>query len=125
VVLPTGFEVTSFLTVPDTGVFYLGSRQGALACYQISSAKLLGIWRRVHDHESIRSIKLHRHVTTPKRSTEVRTTGRDWAWQILKITIPEQVDKSLLANVVDGTIDGVEMQCMHQSNLNRGWLEGV
>ena len=54
------------------------------------------------------------------------TTSRDWAYQILRITVPEHGPVGVLpADVVDGCLEGVEMQCVSRSELNRGWLEGV
>jgi hypothetical protein len=120
--LPSGFEVTSFLADPENGIFLLGSRQGALACYSLSSSTLIGIWRRIHDQESVRSIRLHK---TSPRSTEILTTGRNWAYNILRIQLPEDINGELPDDIIDGSINGVELQYIHRSNLNRGWLEGV
>jgi hypothetical protein len=123
--LPSGFEITSFLADPRRGVFFLGSRQGALACYDLSSAKLVGIWRRIHDDESVRSIQLHHTSHSSRFYTEIFTTGRNCAYQILGITIPDRFEGELPADIVRGSLPGVEMQYIHRSDLNRGWLEGV
>jgi len=78
----------------------------------------------VHDEESVRSIRLHK-VVVNNHSTEVMTTGRDSVYKILRIRLPAKFCGSLAADVVDGWLDGVEMQVVHRSLLNRGWLEGV
>src|SRR5271167_375320 len=72
--LPSGFEVTSFLADHFRGVFFLGSRQGALACYYLShEATLIGVWRRIHDHESVRSIQLLEKDRPSRAYTELLT----------------------------------------------------
>ena len=125
VTLPSGFEITSFLADPPRKVFFLGSRQGALACYELSSAKLVGIWRRIHDDESVRSIELHDTGSSVPYYTEIRTTGRNCAYQILGISLPDQFDGDLPTDIIKGSLEGVDIQYIHRSNLNRGWLEGV
>jgi len=122
--LPNGFAITSFLADADRGIFFLGSRQGALACYELATCRMIGVWRRIHDEESVRSIRLH-GVQTQRYSTEIMTTGRDSVYKILKINIPDKFEGSLPVDVVDGYFEGVEMQVMHRTLLNRGWLEGV
>jgi hypothetical protein len=121
--LPNGFEVTAFLPDPHRCVFYLGSRQGALACYEIQSCKLIGVWRRIHDHEGVRSIQLTNNNSS--NYAEILTAGRNSAYQFLRILFPEHLKGSLRDDVIDGSLPGVELQVTHRSNLNRGWLEGV
>ena len=123
--LPSGFEVTSFLADPLRKVFFLGSRQGALACYELSSVKLVGLWRRIHDDESVRSIKLHDTTSVSQSCTEIRTTGRNFAYLILGISLPDNFEGDLPADIIKGGLDGVGMKYIHRSNLNRGWLESV
>lgn len=138
--LPSGFEVTSFLADWRHKLFFLGSRQGALACFYISfetelidssfEAKLIGVWRRIHDHESVRSIQLH-GKNNSKVYTEILTTGRNGAYQIIRIIFSEHLYDALRSalpldtDTVDGSLKGIEMQYVHRSNLNRGWIEGV
>ena len=122
--LAKGFDVTSFLADPDHGVFFLGSRQGALACYDLPSSRLMGVWRRIHGEESVRSIRLH-GIQKDQYSTEIMTTGRDSVFKILKITVPDVLEGELPLDVVDGYLAGVRMQIVHRSLLHRGWLEGV
>jgi hypothetical protein len=122
--LPTGFEVTAFLPDPVRSVFYLGSRQGALACYQLSTCKLIGIWRRIHDHEGVRSIQLSTPNNTSKY-VEILTTGRNSAYQFLKISFPEHFKGSLSKDIIEDSLEGINLHIIHRSNLNRGWLEGV
>jgi hypothetical protein len=130
--LPSGFEVTSFLADHLRGVFFLGSRQGALACYYLShGATLIGVWRRIHDHESVRSIQLLQKDRPSRAYTELLTTGRNGAYQIIRISFSEKYYSTfgsavpLHPDTVDGCLKGIEMQYVHRSNLNRGWLEGV
>ena len=123
--LPFGFEVTAFLAEPGSGVFFLGSRQGALACYELITAKLVGIWRRIHDQEGVRSVRLHRYIETPTPCIEIMTTGRNGVYQIMRILVPEEFIGEMQPDVVDGSLDGVVMQFFHRCNLNQGWLEGV
>jgi hypothetical protein len=131
--LPSGFEVTSFLADYGCGVFFLGSRQGALACYSIAlsdSIKLIGVWRRIHDHESIRSIELYGKRTTNVYA-EILTTGRDGTYQILRISFPENLPDTLKhaeplnSDTIDGSLSGIELTKLHRSNLNLAWIEGV
>ena len=125
VTLPSGFEVTSFLADPLRKVFFLGSRQGALACYELSSAKLVGLWRRIHDDESVRSIKLNDTTAISPSYTELRTTGRNCAYLILGISLPDKFEGDLPAHVIKGSLEGVAMKYIHRNHLNRGWLESV
>ena len=116
-------------------MFFLGSRQGALACslqspirvndHDVASVRLVGSLRRVHDHEGIRSMRLHKTNPSPRYS-EILTTGRNGEYQILRITLSDDIKGGELpTDVVDGTIDGVLITYIHRSILNRGWLEGV
>ena len=123
--LPFGFEPSAFLVDGDNGIFCLGSRQGALACYEIASGHLIGVWRHIHDREGVRSIRFHKPPKKTLRCAEILTTGRNWAYQILKITLPEHLRGNLPTDVVSDSVAGVDMRCVHHSNLNRGWLEGV
>lgn len=123
--LPFGFEPTAFLADVDNGVFFLGSRQGALACYETRSGHLIGVWRHIHDREGVRGLQIHRSCYNTARCTEILTTGRNWAYQILKIILPQHLEGTLPTDVVSDSIEGVEMRCVHRSNLNRAWLEGV
>lgn len=125
--LPTGFEIASFLADPEHHVFFLGSRQGALACYELGSARLVGVWRRVHDQNGLGSITPHNSALKPLNVTEILTTGRDWAYKILQITLPESLsfEGELSPDTVDGALTGVSIECVHRSVLNGGWLEGV
>jgi hypothetical protein len=120
--LPNGFDVTSFAADIDRGVFFVGSRQGAMACYETNTCKLVGVWRRIHSEESVRSIRILR---LQSGWTELMTTGRDSSYKIIKITFPDTLCGSLPADIVSGGVDGVHMQVMHCTTLNRGWLEGV
>ncbi len=132
--LPFGFDVTTFAVDSDNAVFFLGSRQGALACYLHSSSgsidfdgadvRLIASLRRIHDHEGVRSMRLYNSRTSPTFS-EILTTGRNGVYQILRINLPDVMSGELAASVVDGTIDGVSISFIHRSILNRGWLEGV
>lgn len=132
--LPFGFDVTTFAVDPEHAIFFLGSRQGALACYaqsslgtndfNVATVRLIGSLRRIHDHEGVRSMRLHRSCTSPKYS-EILTTGRNGVYQILRINLPDILSGELSTSVVDGTIDGVTISFIHRSILNRGWLEGV
>jgi hypothetical protein len=123
--LPFGFEPSAFLADDDNGIYFLGSRQGALACYETASAHLIGIWRHIHDREGVRSIRSHKLATKTLRCTEILTVGRDWAYQVLRITLPEHLIGSLPTNIVSDSVAGVDMRCVHHSHLNRGCLEGV
>jgi hypothetical protein len=123
--LPFGFEPSAFLADGDNGIFFLGSRQGALACYEIASAHLIGVWRHIHDREGVRSIRSHKPPTKTLRCTEILTAGRNWAYQVLRITLPEHLSGNLPTDTVTDSVTGVNMRCVHRSHLNRGWLEGV
>jgi hypothetical protein len=133
--LPSGFETTAWLADLDgrgeIRAIFLGSRQGALAFYKpvyrqskCEGFKLYGIWRGIHDHEAVRSIRLHKPWEN-LATTEIMTTGRNGAYQVLKIGASEQVKDCLPGDVVDGCLPGVTMQILQRMYLNRGWLEGV
>lgn len=117
--------MTAFLSDPDRGVFYLGSRQGAIACYELSKAKLIGVWRRIHDQESVRSIKLNDSHKDSSTYTEILTTGRNDAYRILRVSFPAQFIGSLPPDIITGSLEGVALQDVHRCYLSRGWLEGV
>ena len=117
--------MTAFLSDPVRRVFFLGSRQGALACYEIASAKLVGIWRRIHNEEGVRSIQILDPANNSTSWTEILTTGRNCAYQIFKLSFPVYFKGALPRDVVSGSLEGIQMQCVHKSILNRGWLEGV
>jgi len=123
--LPSGFEVTAFQADPERRVFFLGSRQGALACYKISPPQLVGIWRRIHGEEGVRSIQIVGPTDKSTSDTEILTTGRNGAYHIIKISFPEHFKDTLPKDVVKGSLEGVKMHFVHKSPLNRGWLEGV
>jgi hypothetical protein len=53
------------------------------------------------------------------------TAGRDWMYQILRICLPTQIVGMLPYDSVDASLEGVSMQIVHRTPLNRGWLEGV
>jgi len=99
-----------------------------MACYALSTANLIGVWRRVHDHEGVRSIRLHKEfIEAPTSYVEIITTGRNCTYQILRILFPEEQEfiGELPPNVVDGWLAGVELQVVHRCSSNRGWIEGV
>jgi hypothetical protein len=123
--LPSGFEMTAFQADSERRVFFLGSRQGALACYEISSAKLVGVWRRVHGEEGVRSIQKIGPVGKSISYTEILTTGRNGVYRIIRLSFPEHFNDTLPKDVVNGSLEGVTMHFVHKSSLNRGWLEGV
>jgi hypothetical protein len=123
--IPSGFDITTFLPDPERGIFFLGSRQGALACYELSSAQLVGLWRRIHDHEGVRSIRLHHANKLSSSYTEIITAGRNCAYRILGISVPGAFKEYLSADIASGSVDGVQLHQIHKNILNRGWLEGV
>jgi hypothetical protein len=123
--IPSGFDMTTFLPDLERGIFFLGSRQGALACYQLSTAKLIGLWRRIHDQEGVRSIKLHRSNKLSSTYTEILTTGRNCAYCITGVSVPKEIGKFVSPDAIDGAVQGVECRHIQKNNLNRGWLEGV
>ena len=92
--------------------------------FNAAAVHLIGSLRRIHDHEGVRSMRLHKSSASPKYS-EILTTGRNGVYQILRITLPDVMYGELSTSVVDGTIDGVSISYIHRSTLNRGWLEGV
>jgi len=53
------------------------------------------------------------------------TAGRDWTYQLQRITLPPKVLGTLPDDVVDDALEGVSMQIIHRTRLNHGWLEGV
>jgi hypothetical protein len=117
--------VTAFQADPERRVFFLGSRQGALACYEISSAKLVGVWRRIHEEESVRSIQTIELAGKSTSDTEILTTGRNGAYRVIKLSFPKHFKDTLPKDVVNGSLEGVKMYSVHKSSLNRGWIEGV
>ena len=123
--IPSGFDVTTFLPDPERRIFFLGSRQGALACYELFSAKLVGLWRRIHDQEGVRSIKLHHSNKLSSSYTEILTAGRNCAYRIIGISVPQTFKECLPRDVVGGSVDGVQFRHIHKNILNHGWLEGV
>lgn len=123
--IPSGFDITTFLPDPERGIFFLGSRQGALACYDLSSAKLVGLWRRIHDQEGVRSIKLHHSNKVSSSYAEIVTAGRNCAYRIIGVAVPKAFNEYLAADIISGSVEGALLHPVHKNILNRGWLEGV
>ena len=123
--IPSGFDITTFLPDRDRNIFFLGSRQGALACYDLSSAKMLGVWRRIHDQEGVRSIKLEQSRKLSSTYTEILTTGRNCAYRIIGISVPKQFKAFLFPDTIDGEVEGLQLHPIQNNICNRGWLEGV
>jgi len=123
--IPSGFDVTTFLPDRERNIFFLGSRQGALACYDLSSAKMVGLWRRIHDQEGVRSIKLQQSAKLSSTYTEILTTGRNCAYRIIGISVPNQFKAFLSPDTIEGEAEGLQLHHIQKNIFNRGWLEGV